>query len=301
MTAEEYAKLSNSSAQQPTKETPVEDSQVYSAQVAAKPEPIDKLRSVYLEWLTFYGKPFSEERYEIFAQHFREAESHFKKTGEEMRLSEYADMTEEEYNALTRTSPQTSEATVAQTNKVESKGNAKLEVVDRIRVAYLEWCSHYKKTADEYRFKIFSEHFCEAEAYWQKTGTAIQLNEYADLTLEEYNKLTGDLSLDSAAEAYVVETPSRSHQTKKEVQDSVRSVYVEWSNFYGRPVAEERYKVFIKNFREAEDYWKETGMALKLNEYADMTEEEYRRMKIKSSQASRSVIKESQQEMLVMR
>jgi hypothetical protein len=63
---------------------------------------------------------------------------------------------------------------------------------DRIRTAYAEWCQYFNKAMEESRLEIFSIHFCEVEEYVRDAGPALvlMLNEYADLTEEEYNTLS---------------------------------------------------------------------------------------------------------------
>jgi hypothetical protein len=69
--------------------------------------------------------------------------------------------------------------------------NAAVVVVveDRIRTAYNEWCQYYGKANAMERMDIFAQNFRKAEEFYQSSGTALMLNEYADLTFEEYEEL----------------------------------------------------------------------------------------------------------------
>jgi hypothetical protein len=69
--------------------------------------------------------------------------------------------------------------------------NAAVVVVveDRIRTAYSEWCQYYGKANAMERMDIFAQNFRKAEEFYQSSGTALMLNEYADLTFEEYEGL----------------------------------------------------------------------------------------------------------------
>ena len=60
---------------------------------------------------------------------------------------------------------------------------------DRLRKAYDEWCETYGDSIDESRMEIFSYHFVMAENYFKETGNRIKLNEYADLTAVEFQRL----------------------------------------------------------------------------------------------------------------
>ena len=55
----------------------------------------------------------------------------------------------------------------------------------------------------------------------------------------------------------------------------VRSAYLEWCKEYGKESDETRFQQFFKNFLDMEEYAKESGKEMSLNEYADCTEKEY--------------------------
>jgi hypothetical protein len=68
---------------------------------------------------------------------------------------------------------------------------------DIILRAYVDWCKVRGNEFDESRLPIFTEHYLNAEIYFEQVGKPVQLNKYADLTAEEYNRLLsfeGDLS-----------------------------------------------------------------------------------------------------------
>ena len=60
-------------------------------------------------------------------------------------------------------------------------------VDDRIRGAYEQWCQTHNKQFDEDRIFVFEQRFMEAVKHYKATGTAVELNAYADLTPEEYS------------------------------------------------------------------------------------------------------------------
>ena len=63
------------------------------------------------------------------------------------------------------------------------------DVNDRLRSAYNEWCSTHNYQFDESRLDIFSYHYLLAEKHSHDHGSALTLNEYADLTTQEFRKL----------------------------------------------------------------------------------------------------------------
>jgi hypothetical protein len=118
-------------------------------------------------------------------------------------------------------------------------------------------------------------HFCQAEEYVRDTGTAfvLMLNEYADLTEEEYNtsSITPFAESSRSSAPLVVDTP------QVVVEDRIRTAYAEWCQYFNKAMEESRLEIFSMHFCEAEEYVRDTGAALflMLNEYADLTEEEY--------------------------
>jgi hypothetical protein len=56
----------------------------------------------------------------------------------------------------------------------------------RVRNVYAKWCNFYGKRFDERRLRTFSENLYEIESHYSDTGEPVQLNEFADLTAEEY-------------------------------------------------------------------------------------------------------------------
>ena len=59
-----------------------------------------RVRSAYLNWCKEYKKEPDETRFQQFSINFLDMEEFAKESGQEMSLNEYADCTEEEYNAL---------------------------------------------------------------------------------------------------------------------------------------------------------------------------------------------------------
>jgi len=59
-----------------------------------------RIRSAYLNWCKDYNKEPDESRYPVFANNFLVMEEYATQAGKEMTLNQYADCTEEEYQAL---------------------------------------------------------------------------------------------------------------------------------------------------------------------------------------------------------
>jgi len=99
-------------------------------------------------------------------------------------LNELADLTEEEYKMGNY-----------------AKKRAKAPVEDRICEAYRQWCAYYDKTYDEGRLQIFAANFVMVEEYHMRTNEFLVLNEFADMTEQEYTR-----HLNTAAEFVSPET-----------------------------------------------------------------------------------------------
>ena len=62
-------------------------------------------------------------------------------------------------------------------------------------------------------------------------------------------------------------------------EEDIRNYYSSWLMKYSKVVDESRYMTFKKNFLMQEEYNKKFMASFEVNEYADMTETEYRKMK----------------------
>lgn len=63
---------------------------------------------------------------------------------------------------------------------------ARFDVNEIIRAEYDAWCFRYSKTKEDNRFQIFKSNFMKQMDFNLKTGKFFLLNEYGDMTSEEY-------------------------------------------------------------------------------------------------------------------
>lgn len=96
------------------------------------------------------------------------------------------------------------------------------------------------------------------------------LNEFADLTEEEYRQ-----DNQSSTSYDCNDSPVTSE--KFPAEDRIREAYTQWCDYYERSYDERRLQTFVANFVAVEKYHLQTKTSLVLNEYADMTEPEYRK------------------------
>lgn len=194
----------------------------------------DRIRNAYHEWCLAYDKLPDLSRFEMFLTNFRLCQKYHDDTGMPLMLNEYADLSQEEYDALSST------GTIRILEPVS-------KIEDKIRTAYTQWCTFYGKPFDEERFTIFASNFLVVEKYHTETGHPLALNEFADLTEEEYMLGEG----------------------------RVRNAYKDWCAYFDKTSDSNRYLRFARHFKIVEKHCKETGASLMLNKYADMTEDEY--------------------------
>lgn len=139
----------------------------------------------------------------------------------------------------------------------------------RIQQAYREWCEFYGKIPNKERLGVFASNFLTVEEYHKETGRPLVLNEFADLTEEQYVENNQSSTND---------TDDNSVETEGFLdEDRIREAYRQWCEFYGRSYDEKRFQTFSSNFVAVEKYHLQTKQPLVLNEFADMTEQEYRK------------------------
>jgi len=135
----------------------------------------------------------------------------------------------------------------------------------RIQQAYREWCEFYGKETNKERLGIFASNFLAVEEFHAKTGRPLVLNEFADLTEEQYRH------------NHQSPVDEKSESTEKIlVEDNIREAYRQWCEYYDRSYDEKRLRTFAANYLAVEKYHLRTKMSLVLNEFADMIEREYK-------------------------
>jgi hypothetical protein len=135
---------------------------------------------------------------------------------------------------------------------------------ERISLAYEEWCNTFEKEPSVFRFEIFSTRYKTVKKYHEENGTPLMLNEFSDLTEEEYKVTTKEV-VDDGKIDHVIE-------------ERIISAYKQWCDWYSKDFSHDRLQVFASNFLILEQYngGESSKSPMCFNEYSDLTEEEYR-------------------------
>jgi hypothetical protein len=101
-------------------------------------------------------------------------------------------------------------------------------------------------------------------------------------SFRRFKKLAAQLGLDSVEELEsIVDSMDGIAEDGGELQENlarearVRASYMDWCKEFKKKQDEKRFQQFSANFLTMEDYANKSGEAMKLNEYADCTKEEY--------------------------
>ncbi|KAG7355087.1 cathepsin propeptide inhibitor domain I29 [Nitzschia inconspicua] len=155
-----------------------------------------------------------------------------------------------------------------------SNSEEQLSQAHKIQQAYREWCDYYGKAPNKDRLGVFAANFLAVKDFHERTGKPLIMNEYSDLTEEEWKLLQQQQKSQSGG---AKESPPLSVDDPKtmEQQELIHKAYWEWCHYYGKTYDEKRLKTFANNFLAVQKYHRQTNKELMLNEFADMSELEY--------------------------
>lgn len=190
----------------------------------------------------------------------------------------------------------------------ESKTDVSVEYDAAARLAYGAWCAKFGRDPSEKRFAVFKGNYeaatvanVVAAKEAREKGTArpedLELNEYGDLTADEYEVATAGgpakAALEAEEEKLAAELGADGIEELEEAIDAageegddgadaeavasgrVREAYEGWCAKYGKEADEGRYPTFCANYLAMETYSRDKGREMFLNKYADCTQEEY--------------------------
>jgi hypothetical protein len=159
---------------------------------------------------------------------------------------------------------------------------------DMLKSAYDGWRSKYSKNFDLAGFKNFKSNYltimdaniaAEQKALEAGKGSPrwITLNEYGDLSLDEYKvvqEALGKAEFDTFQ--MLPKQATKIGEDESEGRwDPIRRIYSDWCKQYEKEPDESRYPTFSTNFLALAQHCSNTGTEITLNEYADCTQDEY--------------------------
>ena len=210
-----------------------------------------------------------------------------------LTLNEYGDLSPEEFSNMhnSQHSPRPpSEVPYQESNNGYSQPAESVNEQDRIRQIYQEWCFSNGKTYDESRLPIFTTNLQVVEDYYRQTGRKAELNQFADLSPEEYQAMAAGGAVNETLDNISTERqtpPSTLHQYFDEPEvERIRKEYQQWCGFNGKQYDESRLEIFARNLLAIESFRAETGQNAFLNEYADMSRDEYGATMVGDTQAN---------------
>jgi hypothetical protein len=173
---------------------------------------------------------------------------------------------------------------------------------DMLKSAYDGWRAKYSKNFDPLGFKNFKSNYLTimdaniaAEQAALEVGKEsprwITLNEYGDLSLDEYKVVQGALGKAKGDTLQALtnqgkKTLDRQNDDEDESEgkwedesegrwDPIRRIYSDWCKQFGKEPDESRYPTFSTNFLALAQHCSNTGTEIDLNKFADCTQAEY--------------------------
>jgi hypothetical protein len=268
---------------------------------AENPQEQQRIQQAYQNWCFSNGKQFDESRLDVFAFNLKVVETYYLKTGKKAELNRFADLSPEEYKAATETAEKGTTNTswaAERSNTATQAQEREAQEQERIRNVYSEWCRENGREYQESRLDVFATNLSAVESYRRVTGKVVKLNQYADLSPDEYKAtMTRESSSNAAASmppyldksnsaasrpspvtainpmsAYLENLTTPSPQISLAVENRIRKIYLEWCQYYAKAPDDDRLLIFAANLVVLEKHHKETGEELTLNEFADQTQ-----------------------------
>ena len=132
----------------------------------------------------------------------------------------------------------------------------------------------------------------DLRSFQQHLHSSINLKRFfliTDTEMKQRALLTARLRMESA--------------TREKKKDEVLNVYYQWCNVYGKEASDYRFEVFLSNFVSMEAAAKLSGEPIKLNQWFDYTDEEYKvsleeRAEVKTEEETATVAEAESQALL---
>jgi hypothetical protein len=249
-------------------------------------------RLAYDQWRKQFNKgAFDENRYAAFQQNYetitvanvvakKDARDANTEPPADMTLNEYADYTEAEYMAMQSGSAE--EPNGAVTSKTDMLGKA-TEAADALAEAGRALAEAADALADDELVSFKNMIVVRLNCYCRLLEYVSPKNVFSSMpqtlaktlgydSLEEFEAAV-DEAEGIAEDGSMDEAENEPENMAREAR--IRSAYLDWCKTNKKEADQSRFSAFSKNFLVMEEYAKESGKKIQLNEYADCTEEEY--------------------------
>jgi len=205
---------------------------------------LEKIRQTYIEWCIANEREYIESRLDIFANNILAVERYCEETGKNVKLSKYADLSPEEYNAI------------------ESSSSSDKMGKSSYRNSYLENLANTPSNNNGPGV--------EDSSYLDNVTSdrkEVQHNKIHDssntLMTSSYDKGSSNLNYLSR------------HPPTTSTEETIFAVYQDWCQYYEKIPNENGLYYFTGNYNALEKHHRETGEELTLNENADSLGTEY--------------------------
>jgi hypothetical protein len=215
-----------------------------SAFSSQSPEEQNRIQQTYEQWCRTSGKTYDESRLDIFAFNLKVVENYYKETGTKAELNKFADLSPEEYKAAMEAMRNNNNV-----NAVEGRQNS----------------SPVQTTTAASQDPI-NNNIPPQKKFFSQQGSYLE-----NLSASNNGQNNGQISQTPVS----LSSPPPSSFDDTEL-DRIRNAYMEWCQEYGREYQESRLDIFATNLKAVEKYRQETGKIVKLNQYADLSPDEYK-------------------------
>lgn len=221
----------------------------------------DIIRQMYAEWCTTNKREFIESRLEVFANNFLAVERYRHETGKNVKLSEYADLSLEEYNAMTL-------------NNNDNDNSSRTLLYGNSYLENLANPSLNKKSGPTTGF--------DNVPYYKE--------------IIQDNTIKGISSMTYLTSSELNELPHQSTEPLIVASDQVFAVYQDWCQYFGKMPTEAGLNYFTETYHVLKKHYQETGEELTLDENADLPGIEYTQPFVKQEGKNTKVDKSASEE-----
>mmetsp|Transcript_56827 Transcript_56827/g.64406 ORF Transcript_56827/g.64406 Transcript_56827/m.64406 type:complete len:1252 (+) Transcript_56827:72-3827(+) len=205
---------------------------------------LEKIRQMYIQWCITNEKEYIESRLVVFANNVLAVENYREETGKNVKLSKYADLSPEEYNAM------------------ESSSSSDKMGKSSYRNSYLENLAN--PSSNNNGPGVEDSSYLNSMTSNRKEVQHNTIHDSSNTPMtSSYDKGSSNLN-DQSENPLTIST-----------EETIYAVYQDWCQYYEKVPTENGRYHFTGNYKALEKHHRETGEELTLNENADSIGTEY--------------------------